>query len=220
VIPGYELAAKNIPSQEVGGDYYDCINLGAGKFAFIIADVAGKGIGAALLVNTLSAALYSYLDFNVALTEMSDKLNKLIFKASPPDKYITFFIAVLDSTTGKLDAVNAGHNPVYLLRNNGNLEKISAGGVGLGMFDFGIPFKGETLDLQPGDRLFLYTDGIPEAMDQSENEYTDERMINFFRANSGKAAADFVDAMVEDVRVHTSGFPQSDDITLLVLKRN
>ncbi len=219
-IPGYDIAAKNIPSQEVGGDYYDCIDLGKGKYALIIADVAGKGVGAALLVNTLSAALYSYLDFNLPLPEMSDKLNKVIYNASPPDRYITFFIALLDSASGQLDVVNAGHNPVLLLRHNGILEEINAGGVGLGMFDLGIPFTGQTLYLQPGDRLFLYTDGITEAMNQNAEEYSDERMIKFFTSNNELSTGDFVDAIIEDVKSHTSGFPQSDDITLLVLKRN
>ena len=119
-IDGYEIAGTNIPSKEVGGDYYDCLDLGEGRFALIIADVAGKGISAALLVNTLNAALYSYLEFNMPLTELADKLNKLIYKSSPPDKYITFFIAVLHSKTGELDIVNAGHNPIFLVRNNGD----------------------------------------------------------------------------------------------------
>ncbi len=180
-IEGYDLAGINIPSKEVGGDYYDCVDLGSGKYAFIIADVAGKGIGAALLVSTLDAALYSYLEFNIPLTEMADKLNKLIYKSSPSDKFITFFIAVLDSKTGELDILNAGHNPIFLLRKDGTLENIDAGGVGLGMFDFGIPFTGQKSIVNSGDKLFLYTDGIPEAMNDNEEEYSDERMINFLK---------------------------------------
>jgi phosphoserine phosphatase RsbU/P len=218
-IHGYELAAVNIPSMEVGGDYYDCINLGNNRFAFIIADVAGKGIGAALLVNTLSAALYSYLDFNLPVAEMSDKLNKLIYKASPPDKYITFFMAILDAETGKLELVNAGHNPILLLKNDGRLEQISAGGVGLGMFDFGIPYNGQTIEMAAGDKLFLYTDGIPEAMNQDEVEYSDEKMIKFFTENCSKDSQEFVDLLVNDVRLHCSGQPQSDDITMMLLKK-
>ncbi len=117
-IEGYDIAGINIPSKEVGGDYYDCISLNNGKLALVIADVAGKGISAALLVNTLHAALYSYLDFNIPLVEIFDKLNKLIYKSSPSDKFITCFTAILDPETGALDAVNAGHNPIFLLRKN------------------------------------------------------------------------------------------------------
>lgn len=219
-IEGYEIAGINIPSKEVGGDYYDCFNLGNGRYALIIADVAGKGIGAALLVSTLNAALNSYLQFDIPLTEMSDRLNKLIYKSSPSDKYITFFIAVLDSSTGELDIVNAGHNPIFLLRKNGTLEKIDAGGVGLGMFDFGIPFGGQKSVLNSGDRLFLYTDGIPEAMNEKEEEYSDEKMIKYFIEHSDQSSDVFIKSMVNDVKNFVGITPQSDDITALILKRN
>jgi sigma-B regulation protein RsbU (phosphoserine phosphatase) len=219
-IEGYDLAGINIPSKEVGGDYYHCVDLKNGKYALIIADVAGKGIGAALLVSTLDAALYSYLEFEIPLTEMADRLNKLIYKSSPSDKYITFFIAVLNSKTGELDIVNAGHNPIFLLRSNGALENIDAGGVGLGMFDFGIPFAGQKLLMNSGDRLFLYTDGIPEAMNEKEEEYSDEKMIRFFTDNSSTPSKEFIDDLVKDVKEYSGSALQSDDITAMILKRN
>ena len=218
-IEGYEIAGINIPSKEVGGDYYDCIDIGNGKYALIIADVTGKGVGAALLVNTLNAALYSYLEFQLPLTDMADKLNKLIYNSSPSDKFITFFVAVLDSKTGDLDVVNAGHNPVLLLRKDGKLEKIDAGGIGLGMLDLGIPYQGQKLAMDPGDKLFLYTDGIPEAMNKNEEEYSDDRMIQFFLHNSDCPASEFIELIVKDVSIHVDGEPQSDDITSLILKR-
>lgn len=218
-IEGYEIAGINIPSREVGGDYYDCIDLGDGKFALIIADVAGKGISAALLVNTLNAALYSYLEFNLPLTDLAEKLNRLIFKSSPSDKYITFFIAVLNSGTGELDIVNAGHNPIFLLRKSGDIEEIEAGGIGLGMLDFGIPYNGAKLKIETGEKLFLYTDGIPEAMNLNEEEYSDERMVKFLKKNSDKNPKDFINVIVEDVKSHVGVAKQSDDITSLFLKR-
>jgi serine phosphatase RsbU (regulator of sigma subunit) len=219
-IEGYDIAGINIPSKEVGGDYYDCVSLKKGKYAFIIADVAGKGIGAALLVSTLNAALYSYLEFDIPLTEMSDRLNKLIYKSSPSDKFITFFIAVLDSKSGELDIVNAGHNPIFLLRQNGTLEKLDAGGVGLGMFDFGIPYTGQKSIINPGDKLFLYTDGIPEAMNEAEEEYSDEKMLSFLKDHSENTAEEIISTLVKDVKGYTGSAPQSDDITALYLCRN
>ena len=218
-IDGYEVAGINIPSKEVGGDYYDCIELGNGKFALIIADVAGKGISAALLVNTLNAALYSYLEFNLPLIELVDKLNKLIFKSSPADKYITFFIAVLDKESGELDIVNAGHNPALLLRKNGTLEQIEAGGIGLGMLDLGMPYTGQSLRINSGDSLFLYTDGIPEAMNLNEEEYSDEKMIEFFLNNSKSSTNEFIVSMVKDVQKFVGEAQQSDDITSLFIKK-
>jgi sigma-B regulation protein RsbU (phosphoserine phosphatase) len=218
-INGYEIAGINIPSKEVGGDYYDCINLKNGKVALIIADVTGKGIAAALLVSTLNASLYSYLEFDLPLTDMADRLNKLIYKSTPSDRFITFFIAVLDPGSGELEIVNAGHNPILLLRTNGSLEKIEAGGVGLGMLDFGIPYTGQSLKLGKGDKLFLYTDGIPEAMNTKEEEYSDERMIDFFTNNSDKSPSEFINAILNDIKSHAGTADQSDDITCLILKR-
>ncbi|HSP88625.1 MAG TPA: PP2C family protein-serine/threonine phosphatase [Ignavibacteriaceae bacterium] len=218
-IEGYEIGGINIPSREVGGDYFDCINLGKDKYAFIIADVAGKGIGAALLVNTLNAALFSYLEFNLPLDDLAFKLNKLIYNSSTPDKFITFFIAVLDLKTGELDTLNAGHNPIYIFRKDNSLEKIEAGGVGLGMFDFNLPFTGQKLILNPGDKLFLYTDGIPEAMNKKSEEYSDERMLKFLQDNSGYPINEFIQHLVNDIKNFTDGAEQSDDITVLYIKR-
>ncbi len=218
-LEGYEIAGTNIPSKEVGGDYFDCIHLNDGRYALIIADVAGKGISAALLVNTLNAALYSYLEFNLPLTELSFKLNKLIYRASPPDKFITFFIAVLDPATGKLDIVNAGHNPILLLKKDGSVRKIQAGGIGLGMLDFDLEYTGENLEMDRGDMLFLYTDGIPEAMNISDEEYSEERMEAFLSEHSSKPSQQFVSELVEDIKSYAGGAPQSDDITTLVIKR-
>ena len=219
MIEGYQIAGINIPSKEVGGDYYDCIDLKDGRFALIMADVAGKGISAALLVNTLNAALYSYLEFNLPLTELADKLNKLIYKSSPPDKYITFFIAVLDAKSGTLNIVNAGHNPALLLRKDGRLEEIESGGIGLGMLDLGLPYSGQNLNIEKGDKLFLYTDGIPEAMNLNDEEYSDERMIEFFQKHSDQAPQEFIRRIVEDVKSYVGEAEQSDDITSLIIKK-
>ncbi len=218
-IPGYELAGINIPSRAVGGDYYDCFDLGGGKYALIMADVAGKGISAALLVSTLNAALHAYLEFNLPLIELADKLNKLIYKASPPDKYITFLIALLNSESGEIEIVNAGHNPALLLRKDGTLEQIEAGGIGLGMLDLGIPYTSTNITMNTDDKLFLYTDGIPEAMNENEEEYSDDRMIKFFVKHSDNPVEDFITLLVKDVKVYAGSAQQSDDITSMILQR-
>lgn len=218
-IPGYDIAGINIPSAEVGGDYYDCMKLNDGRFALIIADVAGKGVPSALLVSTLNASLYSYLDLQIPLSEMALKINTIIFNASTPDKFITFFIAVLNPDNGELDVINAGHNPILILKRDKSLKKIDAGGVAFGMFDMGLPFDGEKLTLEKGERILLYTDGIPEAMNEKEEEYSDPKMEEFFCNNTPENAADFINNIVADVRKHTAGTPQSDDITALYLIR-
>jgi len=120
----------------------------------------------------------------------------------------------------ELDIVNAGHNPIFLLRKDGTLEKLEAGGVGLGMFDFGIPFTGQKSIMNPGDKLFLYTDGIPEAMNENEEEYSDEKMIKFFLDNSESPSIDFINTLVKNVKEYSGTALQSDDITAIILKRS
>ncbi len=218
-IDGYDLAGINIPSLEVSGDYFNILKLDDGRYALIVADVTGKGMPASLLVSTLDASLQAYLDFQISLSEIAVKLNSIVYRSSTPDKFITFFIAVLDPDTGELDVINAGHNPPLILRKDGKLEKIEAGGVAFGMFDMGLPFEGQKLTLGKGERLFIFTDGIPEAMDKDEEEYTDERLERFFKKVTPEKAEDFISSIVDDVRKHTKGEPQSDDITAIYLIR-
>jgi len=219
IIRGYDIAGINIPSKEVGGDYYQVLELNDGRYALIIADVAGKGVPASLLVSTLDACLAAYLDVQIPLSEMAVKINTIIYKASPSDKFITFFIAILDPETGELDIINAGHNPILLLRKNGTLHKINAGGIAFGMFDMGFPFTGEKLIINKGEKLLLYTDGIPEAMNKKEEEYSDEKMERFFMRNKPAKAETFIKNIVKDVKKHAGNAPQSDDITALYLLR-
>jgi len=216
VIEGYDLAGINIPSLEVGGDYFDVIKLNNGKYILIIADVSGKGVASGLLVNTLNATLNAYIENDFVLTDISFRLNKIIYKASTPEKYITCFIALLDPVTGELEYVNAGHNPILLYKDN-TLQKLEKGGVAFGMFDFGIPYENGIVNLVQGDRVLLYTDGVTEAMDKDENEYSDERLEQFFTNNSAANADSFMKELVADVRLHSGDTPQSDDITAVYL---
>lgn len=218
-IIGYDIAGINIPSKEVSGDYYNVFQLEDGRYALVVADVTGKGMPASLLVSTLDASLRSYLDFKIPLSNMALKMNSLIFKSSTADKFITFFIAILNPLNGELDIINAGHNPSLLLRNNGNMEKISAGGVAFGMFDMGLPFESQKVTIEKGERLFIFTDGIPEAMDKEENEYSDERMEKYFNDVKPVNSDEFITSIVADVRLHTKGESQSDDITAIYLIR-
>jgi sigma-B regulation protein RsbU (phosphoserine phosphatase) len=220
VIEGYDVAGINIPSKEVGGDYYDCKKLNDGRYALIMADVAGKGVPASLLVSTLNASLNSYLDFQIPLSELAVKINTIVYNSSPTNKFITFFIAILNPGTGELDIINAGHNPALLIKNDGSLYKINAGGVALGMFDMGLPFNGENLVMKQNEKLLLFTDGIPEAMNRDEVEYSDGRLEKFFADYEFTGSINFINALVKDVRKHTKKAPQSDDITALCLIRN
>jgi phosphoserine phosphatase RsbU/P len=219
-IDGYDLAGINIPSKEVGGDYYDCRKLNNGKIALIVADVAGKGISAALLVSTLSASLHPYLEMDIPLDELAEKMNKLIYNSSPPDKYITCIIALLSPSTGGLEIINAGHNPALLLRKNNTIEKLLSGGIPFGMLDMGLKYTSEKLIIEKGERILMYTDGIPEAMNENEIEYSENRVENYCLDKYSQKAKEFIAEFVLDVKSFTDGSQQSDDITALYLVRN
>ncbi|MCK5456936.1 MAG: serine/threonine-protein phosphatase, partial [Melioribacteraceae bacterium] len=158
-------------------------------------------------------------DFHIPLTDMAVKMNTIIYESSTADKFITFFIAVLNPDNGELDIINAGHNPALLLRKDGKMEKIGAGGVAFGMFDMGLPFEGQKLILEKGERLFIFSDGIPEAMDVEEEEYSDEKMEQFFITETSDNSRDFISKILWDVRTFTKGASQSDDITAIYLIR-
>ncbi len=218
-IVNYDLAGINIPSKEVGGDYYDCKQLKDGRYAMIIADVSGKGVPAALLVSSLNASLNPYFESGLSLSEIAFRINKLIFSATPPDKYITSFLALLTPQTGDLEILNAGHNPIYLLTREKEIKELTKGGLSFGMFDMDVPYDSENIIMKPGDRLLLYTDGIPEAMNMDEEVYSDETLIDFFREKNFENAGTFINELIKDIKRHTGNTPQSDDITALYLTR-
>ena len=220
VIKGYDVAGINIPSKSVGGDYYDCIPLRDGRYALVIADVAGKGVPAALLVSSLHAYLSAYLESTISLAQLAQRLNKVIFRASTDDKFITAFVALLSPETGEIELLNAGHNPAYLLRNDGNVQEFRAAGLPLGMLDVDFPLKSEHVSLEKGERLLLYTDGITEASDEREEFYdVHSPLREFFIHHKPDRAAVFIADLISDIKKFTASAAQSDDITALYLQR-
>lgn len=220
-IDGYDMFGKNIPTKHVGGDYYDCVRLNDGRYALIIADVSGKGIPAALLVSTLHASMHAYMDTSFSLPELVQKLNLVIYNAATIDKYITAFFAILNPTTGELEALSAGHNPIYIIRESNQIEELKTGGIPLGMMGLPFPYESEKHVLQPGDRMLLYTDGVTEAMNEDEEEYDDiVSLKSFLNNNQSEDARIFIQHLFQDINRFTANTPQSDDITALYLIRN
>ena len=219
-IDGYDIAGINIPTKSVGGDYYDCIPLPDGKYALVIADVAGKGMPAALLVSSLHAYLAAYLETPMPLAQLAGRLNKAIGVASTEDRFITAFIALLSPLTGEIESVNAGHNPVFVLRNDNSLLQLSEGGIALGMLDIDFPYQTEHLTLEKGERLLLYTDGITEATNDRDQLYDSATPLDrFMMAHKPGRADAFIQDLIGDIRRFTGSAPQSDDITALYLLR-
>ncbi len=219
-VEGYDLAGINIPSKSVGGDYYDCIPLPDGRYALVVADVSGKGVPAALLVSSLHAYLSAYLESPISLEDLSRRLNRVIWSASTDDKFITAFLALLTPSTGEIISVNAGHTPGYLLRKSGAVQELTSGGLPFGMLELDLPYASETVILEPGDRLLLYTDGVTEAMNEAGELYDAVKSFkDFFAMRSPETAQQFIAELISDMKTFMGRAPQNDDITAMYVLR-
>ena len=219
-VKGYELSGINIPSKSVGGDYYNCIPLHDGRFALLIADVAGKGVPAALLVSSLHAYLQAYLEGSFAITRLAARLNKVLYNDSTADKFITAFFAILTPETGELECLSAGHNPAFVLRKDGSVGELHAGGLPLGTIDMDIPYQSERIVLERGEGLFLYTDGVTEAENSDHVLYEEDHPVQaFLQQRRATASEAFITELLADIRGFTGAAPQNDDITAMYLRR-
>ncbi len=218
-LPQYQIDAAAIPCKTVGGDYFNIIRIDDDRWLFVIADVSGKGVPAALLVSTLHASLHAYLQTGSELAELSKKLNGMVYRNTSPERYITFFCAILDTRNNTLTYVNAGHNfPYCMKKENGSVETLSVGGLPLGMFELA-EYQAATVGLQENETVVFYTDGVTEAMDKAQNEYSEERLMKVITSRALLSAPELKQEILSDVQRFTGSEPQSDDLTLMVLKR-
>ncbi|RMH66305.1 MAG: GAF domain-containing protein [Calditrichaeota bacterium] len=215
-IKGLDIAASYIPCKEMSGDFYDIIPLKDGRYAFVVADVSGKGIPAAMLVANMQARLHAYLENQLGLRTVVNRLNEGIIKASTADRYITFYIALYDADSRRLHSLNAGHNPPLLFGNR-QLIKLTAGGIFIGSLPW--QYQSEIVTLEKDEILVLYTDGLVEAMDAGEREFDETRLIEVVNACKEHCAAEINRRIREAVKAHIQEHPLQDDFTLLVIKR-
>jgi sigma-B regulation protein RsbU (phosphoserine phosphatase) len=215
----FELAAINIPTRQVGGDYYDYFPIDENRYLITIADVSGKGVPAALLMTNLQATLHAMMTAEIPFAQIVFRINNFVHRNTTMDKFITAFFAIFDRQNGMITSINAGHNPPYLFHADGGFETLSEGGLLLGMFP-NAPYKSESKQLREGDWVVLYTDGVSEAMSVSDEEFGEKRLEEIIRAGRDTSAAGMIEAISNAVKKHTEGAPQSDDITLVVLRCN
>ena len=217
-VPGFELYGSNIPSRQVSGDYFDFRARPDGKIYATIADVCGKGVGPALLMASLQASFHAWADETVPVAEMTGRLSEAISRRTGPDRFITFFLLLLDPTTGEIEYTNAGHNPGLLRRQDGAIEELASHGLPLALFP-GKPYGSSRLTLGPGEILCLYTDGVTEANDPKGNEFGMPRLKEFL-AGQGDAEVAEIDARLsKELEGHASGEPFADDRTLVMVRR-
>ncbi len=216
-LKSYEIAAMNIPSRQVGGDYFDVISISEDLYGIAIADVSGKGAGAALLMANLQASLQALALGEVAIGDMVSRINNLIYRNTALDKFITFFYAQLDIQKNIFTYCNAGHNPPYKVGRDGSIEELIQGGIILGMMP-DMVFETGHVTLEPGDRIVMFTDGITEAMDVAEEEFGEERVQMTIKDWPDLSAQDLMEKISSEVNQFSDGTPQADDITMVVLK--
>jgi sigma-B regulation protein RsbU (phosphoserine phosphatase) len=217
-LAGYEIAARTIPSQQVGGDCYDVIDLGDGRILVSIADVSGKGTPASLLMANVQAALRTLARIDMPLPELVSRINDVIYQNTAVDKFITAFFGVLDTASGAFAYVNAGHNHPYVFGADG-VTPLDSGGLILGVMPTTFPYEQGRVHLACGDLVVLYTDGVSECLDPERQEYGEERLQSLFIESRDLSADEAITRTHDDLLRFARGAQQSDDITLLVLRR-
>jgi sigma-B regulation protein RsbU (phosphoserine phosphatase) len=199
----------------VSGDYFDVLKFSPSAAALCIADVAGKGMPAALLMSNVQAAVHAFASEAVSPSELCAKVNRVVSSSTGEDKFITFFYCIVNAKANKLMYTNAGHSAGLLLRSDGSLIRLEPAGAVLGPFP-GWTYKHEEIELRAGDRLLLFTDGVTELRSAAGDEFGEERLIELLIEKRELDAEGLRDSIVEAVVSFGDGEFQ-DDATLLVL---
>ena len=222
VVPGYELAARNRPARQCGGDYYDAIAAAddaGGRVLLCVADVSGKGLPASLVMANMQATLRALLGRSASLPALAAEASDLLFASTAPEKYVTAALVELDPSSGAIRFVGAGHVDTLILRADGQTVTLASTGMPLGMLPPLIPYGEVRVKLEPGDSLVLFSDGVTDAQNVADDEFGEARLVECLRASAGAP----VDAVIADIMAAIDAFagsaPQFDDITVLVVRR-
>jgi sigma-B regulation protein RsbU (phosphoserine phosphatase) len=213
----YDIAALNVSSKQVGGDYYDVIPIDDEKFYIAIADVSGKGVPASLMMANIQAFLQVICRQDLKIDKATAMINDLVTANSSEGRFITFFWGYFKTKKNTLTYVNAGHNPPYIIRGD-KIIKLSKGGIIFGVMKTPVPYIFEEVEMMKDDVLILYTDGVSEAMNLEFEEYSEDRLERMAKSLVNKSANDILNGIKEDVQIFTQGNLQSDDITMIVIK--
>jgi phosphoserine phosphatase RsbU/P len=215
-VAGYEIAAMTQPLKFVGGDYYNVVQISDRETVFCIADVAGKGMPAALLMSSLHAALKPLMGQRLAPAELCHRLNRILCDFTPVGKFCSFFYGVLDLVDHRLTYCNAGHNPPVVIRVDGTSCELGTSGAVLGQFPHWL-YEQSELQMTSGDRLILCTDGLVEACNGDQQEFGEENLIRVARENVNSSSQDLMNLLIRAASQHC-GERFQDDASLIVLK--
>jgi sigma-B regulation protein RsbU (phosphoserine phosphatase) len=214
------LSAVSVPARTIGGDYYDFIDAGDRRIGIALADIAGKGVAAALIMSVVQASLRIICSENgVSLPQIAARLNRYLHQSKgSASSYATFFYAQIDEQTRQMRYVNAGHNPPYLLRNE-QIEELAAGGTVIGLFPQ-MNYQEGAVDLRSGDLLVAFTDGVPEAQNPVEEEFGEERLKDLIRKVAHLPVQEISARISSELKDWIKDAAQYDDLTFIVLKVN
>lgn len=217
-IPGYDIAGKSIPAQTVGGDYFDFITIDETNLAICLGDVSGKGLPASLLMANTQATLRGQSLFTDSPKQCMMRSNRLLYQNTSDEKFVTLFYGILDREAHEFRFCNAGHDNPYLFSRGKEPRRLKTGGVVLSIMD-SFPYEEEITPLEPGDMLVIYSDGIPEAMNSNQELYTDVRLGELLAQCTTLSAAEVIEKAFAAAKTHAGSWPQSDDMTMVVVKR-
>jgi sigma-B regulation protein RsbU (phosphoserine phosphatase) len=215
-VSDYEVAGMTQPVRFVGGDYYNVVRISDRETVLCIADVAGKGMPAALLMSSLQAALKPLIWQKLAPRELCRRLNRILCDLTPVNKFISFFYAVLDDKANCLTYCNAGHNPPLLVRADGTATELNAAGAVLGQFPDWV-YEQSDVQLNRGDQLLLFTDGLVEACDEDDEPFGEANVVKVATRDSAASATEVMNGLMQAASQHCNGRFQ-DDASLVVLR--
>ncbi len=217
-INGYDMIGISFPCREIGGDYYDFIQRKNGHTIFALGDVSGKGIGAALLMSSLHAALRAQAQTGLGPAEIVTEVNNYIFESSPENKFLTLFCAELDPSTGRLVYSNAGHNAPILVCKDGRVLRLETGGLPVGIVA-DIVYEAGSVYMNPGDVLVIYSDGISDSVNEMDDDFGEDRLIQVIQKYRTRTASQLRDRIDEALTQFVGHASPVDDMTIMIVKR-
>lgn len=215
-LPDVAVAGSTLSCHSVGGDCFDVIELGGGRHGFFVGDVSGKGISAALLATLLQGVFFTTAAMDISLPGVFSRVNQYLCERSGEDRYATVFYGILDKM-GRFEYVNAGHVPPLLRRKSGALEGLGSANFPVGMF-VEAEYQSARINLDSGDFLVIYTDGVSEACNLQNELFEEARLREIVEKFAGENVQELADSIREGMKGFTQGAPQSDDVTILVIQ--
>jgi sigma-B regulation protein RsbU (phosphoserine phosphatase) len=216
-VKGFDIAGRNIPSLEVGGDYYDFIEIVDNQIGIAIADVSGKGMPASLIMAAFRASLIAEIRNNYAIRTILQKVNRLLNESIDGGNFVTAVYGVLDTKNRIFTFSNAGHNPPILIRTDGSYEELTEGGLALGIID-NRTYEERPVYIAPGDLIVCFTDGVTEATNSRGELFGEQLLMSILVENRDKSAEELVQLVVDSVNEFVSEEFEPDDLTLIVVK--